>query len=131
MNSNYLVTKILSPLTQAIFPRGRAVRQKQFMVHVENCSIHTSRASTSWLEEYSMPCMPHPLYWSNLPSSDFYLFPTVKEKLERIQVRQEDQSFECLQEIVRDINHDELNGVFRAWMQLIQEISQSIGDYLR
>jgi hypothetical protein len=55
----------------------------------------------------------------------------VKEKLERIQVRQEDQLFESLQEILEYINHDQLNRVCRAWMQRIQEASQGIGDYLR
>jgi hypothetical protein len=58
--------------------------------------------------------MPHSLYLSDLASSDFYLFATVKEKIERIQVSQEDQHFECLQEILGSINHDELNQVFRA-----------------
>jgi hypothetical protein len=42
------------------------------------------------------------------------LFSTVKEKLERIQVADEDQFFECLREILRDIDQEELNGVFQA-----------------
>jgi hypothetical protein len=56
--------------------------------------------------------MPHPLYLPDLTSSDFYLFLTVKEKLEQIQVIDEDQFLECLQEILRGINQEELNGVF-------------------
>jgi hypothetical protein len=50
----------------------------------------TRQASTSWLEEYGMHCMPHPLCSPDLISSDFYLFPTVKGKLEGIQVVGED-----------------------------------------
>jgi hypothetical protein len=38
----------------------------------------------------------------------------VKEKLERIQVAGEDQFFESLQEILKDIDQKELNGVFQA-----------------
>jgi hypothetical protein len=44
--------------------------------------------------------MPRPLYLPDFASSDFYLFPTVKGKLERIQMHQEDQLFECLQAIL-------------------------------
>jgi hypothetical protein len=48
--------------------------------------------------------MPHPHYSPDLASSDFYLFPTVKEKLEWIQLADEDQFFECLQEILRGLD---------------------------
>jgi hypothetical protein len=48
----------------------------------------------------------------------------VKEKLERIQVADEDQFFECLQEILRGIDQEELNGVFQAWMRRVQKVSQ-------
>jgi hypothetical protein len=34
--------------------------------------------------------MRHPLYLPDLASNDFYLFPTVKEKLERIQLADEE-----------------------------------------
>jgi uncharacterized protein YecT (DUF1311 family) len=48
----------------------------------------------------------------------------VKEKLERIQVADKDQFCECLQEILRDIDQEELNGVFQALMRRVQEVSQ-------
>jgi hypothetical protein len=47
-------------------------------------------------------CYIHLPYSPNLARSDFYLFRAVK-KLERIQVADEDQLFEGLQEIVRDL----------------------------
>jgi hypothetical protein len=39
-------------------------------------------------------------------------------------VADEDQFFESLQEILRDIDEEELKGVFQAWVQRIQEVSQ-------
>jgi hypothetical protein len=67
------------------------------------------------------------LIWPN----DFYLFSTTKEKLERIQMADEDQFFECQQEILRGIDQEELNGIFQAWMRRVQEVSQGNGDYVR
>jgi hypothetical protein len=131
MNSDYFLTKFPSPLEQAIFPRGKAGHQKKHVVHVNNSSVQRNRASTSWLEEYGTRCMPCPPYLLDFASSGFYLFPTVKEKLERIQVIDRDQLCDCLQEILAGINHDELNQVFRAWVQQVQELSQGIGDDLR
>jgi hypothetical protein len=104
MNSAYFVTNLLIPLKEAIFPRGRAPHEKQLVVHLDNCSIHTTRVSTDWLEEHSILRMPHSPYSLDLAFSDFYLFPTIKEKLERIQLADEDQFFEYLQEILRGIN---------------------------
>jgi hypothetical protein len=100
MDSDYFMTKIISMFEQAIFPRGRAAHQKRVMVHIDSCSVRTSPTSTSWLEEHGMGRMPYPSYSPDLTPNDFYLFLTVKEKLERIQVTEEDQHFECLQEIL-------------------------------
>jgi hypothetical protein len=93
MNSAYFVTNILTPLEEVIFPQGRAPHQKRLVIHLDNCSVHTSRASTEWLEEHGMRHMPQPPYLPDLATSDFYLFLTVKEKLERTQVADEDQFF--------------------------------------
>jgi hypothetical protein len=93
MNRNYFVTNISIPFEQAIFPRGRAPHQKRLVIHLDNCSVHTSQASTNWLEAMACAaCHTHPptlCAWFGL--GDFYLFSTMKEKLERIQVADEDQ----------------------------------------
>jgi hypothetical protein len=36
----------------------------------------------------------------------------------------EDQFLESLQEILRGLDQQELKGVFQAWMQRVQEVSQ-------
>jgi hypothetical protein len=114
MNSAYFVTNILIPLQEAMFPQGRAAHQKRLVVHLDNCSVHTSRVSTEWLEEHDMRRMPQPPYSHDLVHSDFYLFPTVKERLERIQLADEDKFFECLQEVLRGLDQQKSNAVFQA-----------------
>jgi hypothetical protein len=42
------------------------------------------------------------------------LFPPVKDKADSIQNHQEHQFFERLHDILGDIDHDELNQIFRA-----------------
>jgi hypothetical protein len=131
MNSAYFVTNILIPLEQAIFLREKVPHEKRFVVDLDNCSVHTSRVSKDWLEEHNILCIAHPPYSSDLALSDFYMFPTVKEKLERIQLADEDQFFECLQEVLRGIDLEELNTVFQAWVRRVQEVSEGNGDYVR
>jgi hypothetical protein len=59
MNSDYFMTNIFIPFEQMIFPRWRAFHQKRLVVHLDNCSVHTSRTSTYWPKEYGMRHMSH------------------------------------------------------------------------
>jgi hypothetical protein len=74
--------------------------------------------------------MPQPPYSPDLAPSDFYLFLTVKEKLERTQMADEDQFFESLEAILRCIDQEELNTVFQAWVERVRKVSEGNGDYV-
>jgi hypothetical protein len=52
------------------------------------------------------------------------LFPTVKEKLERIQLADEDQFFECVQGVLRGLDQQELKIVFQALVHRVQKVSE-------
>jgi hypothetical protein len=97
------------------------------MVSVDNCSVHTSRGSTDWLEKHSIHRMPDQSYSPNPATSDLYLFSTVKEKLERIHLADENQFFKCLQEVLRGLDQQELNRVFQAWVRRVQEANEGNG----
>jgi hypothetical protein len=60
INSEYFETNRLIPFEQAIFPRGRAPHQKRLVARLDNCSVHTGRASTNWHEEYDIRRISHP-----------------------------------------------------------------------
>jgi hypothetical protein len=74
--------------------------------------------------------MPDQLYSPNLASSDLYLFSTIKERLERIHLAEEDQFFECLQGVLRSLDQQELNRVFQASVRRVQEVSEGNGGYV-
>jgi hypothetical protein len=74
--------------------------------------------------------MPDQLYSPNLATSDLYFFSTVKENLERIQLADEDEFFECLQEVLRGLDQQELNGVFQASVRRVQEVSEGNRGYV-
>jgi hypothetical protein len=58
------------------------------------------------------------------------LFSTVKEKLERIHLADEDPFFECLQGVLRGLDQQELNRVFQASVGRVQEVSEDNGGYV-
>jgi hypothetical protein len=71
MNSHYFVTIVLLLLEDAIFPQGRAPRERRPVIHLDNYSIHTSRFSTDWLEEHDIVRMTQLHYSPDLASNDF------------------------------------------------------------
>jgi hypothetical protein len=130
MNSDYFVTNVFISLERMIFPYRRASHEKRLVAYADNCSVHKSRGSTDWLEKHGIHRIPCQLYSHNLAISDLYLFSTVKEKLERIHLADEDQFFECLQEILMGLDQQELNRVFQASVRRVQEISEGNGGYV-
>jgi hypothetical protein len=70
VNGAYFVTNLHILLEQAIFSRGMAPHEKQLVIHLDNCSVHTSRVSTDWLEEHNILCMPHSPYSLDLAFRD-------------------------------------------------------------
>jgi hypothetical protein len=90
MNSAYFCDKFpYSTRTSGLCLRESAA-SKRSVVHRDNCSVHTSQASIDWLEEDSIRRIPHLSDSLDLVLSDCYLFPTVKEKVERVQLADEE-----------------------------------------
>jgi hypothetical protein len=130
INSTYFTAHILGPLHQVFFPTGRNPREKRLVVHVDNCSVHRSQTTRTFMQNNDMTDMPHPPYSPDLAPSDFYLFGTVKEKLEHDGITDEDQLFEVLVEILRSIPGEQLVAVFEAWLERVRMVSEGDGSYI-
>jgi hypothetical protein len=114
MNNHYFLANILIPLEQSIFPQGRVPHQKRVVVHVYNYPIDMSQVSTEWLNQHNIVHMLEPHYSPDLAPVASTCFATMKEKLRHIALRDEDQLFECLIEILACLDNTELNRVFHA-----------------
>jgi hypothetical protein len=95
MNRIYFVTNLVILLEQAIFPRGRAAHQKNLwfiLIIAPFTQIGSERISSNNMA--CNACQTHPLNSSNLALNDLYLFLPGKEKLEGIQLADEEQFLE-------------------------------------
>ncbi|GBP42478.1 Mariner Mos1 transposase [Eumeta japonica] len=59
-------------------------RQSSFILLHDNASCQTSVETTRFLEGQKIELADHPPYSSDLAPKDFYLFPSVKNKLMRL-----------------------------------------------
>jgi hypothetical protein len=130
INSTYYTTNIIQPFYQAFFLQGRNPHGKQLVVHVDNCSVHTGVTTELFMKTWDMVSMPHPPYSPGTVPIDFYLFPTVKERLKHASITDKDQLFEELQTILRLISGEELERVFEAARERVHNVNQGDGDYI-
>jgi hypothetical protein len=119
MDSNYFTTNILAPLREEFIPRDRVQRPKPLVVHVECRAIHTSGVTQRFMSEHQMSRMPKPPYSPDLAPSDFSLFSTVKNRLERIHTVDGDDLFGQLSETLQAIP-----------VHRVREVSEGNGDYI-
>jgi hypothetical protein len=71
--------------------------------------------------------LKHHPYSPDLAPSDFYLFPTITEKLTDIRMVDEGDLFERLHELLKAIPRKELDKVFGIWINRLMIVSQSDG----
>jgi hypothetical protein len=84
--------------------------------------------TASVLVGHNMVRLQHPLYSLDLAPSDFYLFPIVKEKLNDIEMVDEECLFYRLQELLNDIPIRELRKVFTGWIKRLADVSKGDGS---
>jgi hypothetical protein len=130
MDSDDFITNVLAQLERNLFPDGRRLHAKRLMVHLDNCSVHTSGASEVYLAGHRMIRLKHLAYWPDLAPNDFDLLPTVKERLKDIGVVDEEDLFNRLKEILNEIPRKELDIVFGAWSNQLMTVGGSDGGYI-
>jgi hypothetical protein len=130
MDSEYFTTNVLAQLERSMFPDGRRPHAKRMTVHLDDCSVHTTGASEVYRAEHTMIRLKHPPDLPDLASSDFYLFPTVKEPVKDIEMIEEEHLFNRLKEILNEIPHKELDKIVGAWINRLTRASEGDGGYI-
>jgi hypothetical protein len=130
MNSDYFITNILEPLEQKIFPNRRKPPAKRLTVHLDNFSIRTSGTSEVFMAEHNMIQPKHPPCSPDLVPSDFYLFPTIKERRTDIEIVEDEDLFYRLRELLNEIPVRELRKVFGTWIKRLMAVTRGDGSYI-
>jgi hypothetical protein len=66
--------------------------------------------------------MPHPPYSPDIALSDFYLFGTMKQRLQTREGRPFEELQENVHEILSSIGWEELEATIRAWTERLRRV---------
>jgi hypothetical protein len=74
--------------------------------------------------------MPHPPYSPDIVPHDFYLFGTMKQRLQTVEGRSFEELQENVHEILSAIGRGELEAIMRAWMERLRRAITLGGHYV-
>ena len=81
LTGTYYRQNILPGVIQDIEQKRPTTGVKDVLLHHDNASPHKAKIVKHYLEEQGLQVFPHPPYSSDLAPCDFWLFPTLKERL--------------------------------------------------
>jgi hypothetical protein len=87
---------------------------------------NTSGESEGFRDEHNMIQLKHPPYSPVLTPSDFYLFPTSKERLTDVQMIDEEDLFYRLRELLNEIPVRELRMLFDTWIKRLTAVTRGM-----
>jgi hypothetical protein len=65
-----------------------------------------------------------------LAPSDFFLFPLIKDRLDKFECDNPDGRFEAVSEILDSIQTDDLRRVFQRWIERVAVVAMGDGGYI-
>jgi hypothetical protein len=84
----------------------------------------------NFFEHSLMKRLVHPPYSPDISSSDFYLFGKIKSQLIGRGIPDEIGLLEAVSDILNAMSAAELQRVFRSWIDRIEGVIASEGDYI-
>jgi histone-lysine N-methyltransferase SETMAR len=124
-NAEYYRDNILVALTQ-LQPEDDG---RKLIVDADNARAQTAQKYRTFYEENGLRLAPHPPYSPDLAPSDFFLFGYVKEHLKGIAFPSCEELLGAIGEVGTGIESETLTAVFEHWMERLEWMSKSNGDY--
>jgi transposase len=93
-------------------------------------AAYNARVTENFLKHNPLKRLPNPPYSPDISPSDFYLFGKVKKALIGQEISDKIDLLEVVTEILTGISHDELQAVFRSWVERVQAVIDADGDYV-
>ncbi|CAH1961654.1 unnamed protein product [Acanthoscelides obtectus] len=103
---------------------------KGVRLHHDNARPHTSRQTTTLIEEFRWETVTQPPYNPDVAASDFHLFPKLKEHLGGTQFQDDQEVQEAVLDFLRGQAVEFFDSGFKKWLYRQQKYIERNGDYV-
>ncbi|GBP92346.1 Mariner Mos1 transposase [Eumeta japonica] len=106
-------------------------RQCRFILHHDNSSCHTPAGTTGFLESQKIVLTGHALYSPDLAPNNFYILPSVKNKLPDQRFMSREEAVDGFKIRVLEIPHSESKKCLKNCFQRMQSASINLANILK
>ena len=101
----------------------------KIILHHDNSPIHTSKIITNFLYENKVKTLNHPPYSPDLSPCDFWLFPTIKQRMRgSLHLSRADLLLKFKDELKKFTNND-FKKCFDTWIKRCKKVILKNGNY--
>ncbi|GBP42888.1 Histone-lysine N-methyltransferase SETMAR [Eumeta japonica] len=111
-----------------VFEERKNDRQRRIILKHDNASCHTSAGTTKFLEGQMIE-LGHPPYRPDLVPNDFYLFPSVKNKVRGQRFSSREGAVDAFKMHVLEIPQSEWKKCFKNWFQRMPKCIDHHDEY--
>ena len=104
-------------------------KRRRIILHHDNASSHTSCHTNEFLAAKNIELMGHPPYSPDLAPSDFFLFPTIKDKLRGQRFSTPETAVEAFKNRVLEVSHEEWKKCYDKWFERMEKCINLKGEY--
>lgn len=103
--------------------------KRRIILHHDNASSHTSAQTSDYLSSENIELMGHPPYSPDLAPNDFYLFPTIKNKMRGHRFSTPEEAVEAFKSHVLEVPQSEWKKCYENWFHRMQKCIDHQGEY--
>ena len=129
VTADWYVTNCLPKVFEAWRERRPRTGTRGLLLHHDNASAHTARATTTFLEEKNVQLVAHPPYSPDLAPNDFFLFPKVKRQLKGKKFQTPEDARRFFDAIVSGLPESTWSGAFGNWFYRMDKCIESSGGH--
>ena len=129
VNADWYINHCLPQAFEAWSLRRPKTGIRGLLLHHDNASAHTAAKTLDFLAENSVQLVSHPPYSPDLAPCDFFLFPTVKEKIRGIRFDSPEEARLAFQEAFWTLPEDRWHNCFDSWFHRMKLCIECSGKY--
>lgn len=99
------------------------------LIHHDNASAHTANITIQFLESTEAKLMTHPPYSPDLAPCDYFLFPTIKNRMRGRRFSTPEEAVAAYEHELTALEENEWKECFQKWFTRMQKCIECRGDY--
>lgn len=129
VNSEWYTTVALPKVFKAVQERRPKTGLRGMMLHHDNASSHSSLRTKAFIQESGIETLPHPPYSPDLAPCDFFLFPTIKDKIKGKYFSSAKEAVAAYESAIFDLSDEDWNKCFQDWFRRMEICIENDGEY--